>query len=344
MLIFLFILTFTNIGILILLGAVMRESRHQKRSGGQLPPSTPRAGGQASQRPVSGASAEQLPQVNPAQQHAAEAQRSRFPARNCGGRPFWGEIGVAAAWRRLDLADGRRATGDRMACAGSGCLRWLLPACPAFISTCATPGTSLSPMRGKPARADGTRGAFQQPGRTDLPALDQRPPADPGRRRGRPCPHRTRRALAWHECGTNGHEAQLMIGGQPARQGSELGFRLARLAGLEPATGCLEGSCSIRLSYRRPDQTLCTSQVTCRTPLGDWTGWRQTRLASDAARCAPSSADMDSGYLRSRRTGDPADRHVEDSVRPEGALITVPVTRTQRGIRSWAAPGGGQPR
>ena len=25
----------------------------------------------------------------------------------------------------------------------------------------------------------------------------------------------------------------------------------ARLAGLEPATGCLEGSCSIRLSYRR---------------------------------------------------------------------------------------------
>jgi hypothetical protein len=28
---------------------------------------------------------------------------------------------------------------------------------------------------------------------------------------------------------------------------------LARLAGLEPATGCLEGSCSIQLSYRRPE-------------------------------------------------------------------------------------------
>jgi hypothetical protein len=26
---------------------------------------------------------------------------------------------------------------------------------------------------------------------------------------------------------------------------------LARLAGIEPATYCLEGSCSIRLSYRR---------------------------------------------------------------------------------------------
>ena len=93
MLIFLFILTFTNIGILILLGAVMRESRHQKRSGGQLPASTPGAGGQASQRPVSGASAEQLPQVNPAQQHAAEAQRSRFPARNCGDARSGGNRG-----------------------------------------------------------------------------------------------------------------------------------------------------------------------------------------------------------------------------------------------------------
>lgn len=28
-------------------------------------------------------------------------------------------------------------------------------------------------------------------------------------------------------------------------------FWLVRLAGLEPATGCLEGSCSVQLSYRR---------------------------------------------------------------------------------------------
>jgi hypothetical protein len=32
---------------------------------------------------------------------------------------------------------------------------------------------------------------------------------------------------------------------------SDLGFLLARLAGFEPATGCLEGSCSVQLSYRR---------------------------------------------------------------------------------------------
>lgn len=75
-LLFLLILTFTDIGILILTAAVMRESRHQKCSSRQLPPSTPRAGGRASRRHVSGATAEQLPQVNPAQQHAAEAQRS----------------------------------------------------------------------------------------------------------------------------------------------------------------------------------------------------------------------------------------------------------------------------
>src|ERR1022692_3012473 len=34
-------------------------------------------------------------------------------------------------------------------------------------------------------------------------------------------------------------------------QGSSM-KTLVRLAGLEPATGCLEGSCSIQLSYRRP--------------------------------------------------------------------------------------------
>jgi hypothetical protein len=32
---------------------------------------------------------------------------------------------------------------------------------------------------------------------------------------------------------------------------ADLQGHLARLAGLEPAAGCLEGSCSIRLSYRR---------------------------------------------------------------------------------------------
>lgn len=96
MLLFLLILTFTNIGMLILTGAVIRESRHRNCSGQQLPPSTPTAGGRASQRQVFGASAEQLPQVNPAQQHTAEAQRSRFPCRN---RPARGSriLGAASA-------------------------------------------------------------------------------------------------------------------------------------------------------------------------------------------------------------------------------------------------------
>jgi hypothetical protein len=35
------------------------------------------------------------------------------------------------------------------------------------------------------------------------------------------------------------------------RSGLTWCFWLARLEGLEPPTGCLEGSCSIRLSYRR---------------------------------------------------------------------------------------------
>ena len=97
-LLFLLILTFTCLGMLILAGAVMRESRHQKRSGGQLPPSAPGADA-APQRPASAAPAEQLPQINPGQQHAAEAQRSRLPARNrpARGRRVHGAHGAASA-------------------------------------------------------------------------------------------------------------------------------------------------------------------------------------------------------------------------------------------------------
>src|SRR5215469_3233835 len=45
---------------------------------------------------------------------------------------------------------------------------------------------------------------------------------------------------------------------------ADLGLWLARLAGFEPATRCLEGSCSIRLSYRRLPNVLCSIQVTQR--------------------------------------------------------------------------------
>jgi hypothetical protein len=89
LLLFLVILTFTNIGVLILIAAAIRESRHRRRSGRQLPPSTPRTGGQASRRQVSGAWAEHLPQVNPAQQHAAEAQRTRFSGRDRRAHGTW---------------------------------------------------------------------------------------------------------------------------------------------------------------------------------------------------------------------------------------------------------------
>ena len=57
-------------------GVLMLE-RHRKRSGGQPPPrSAPGAGGQASRRPASAASAGQFPQVDHGQQHTAEAARS----------------------------------------------------------------------------------------------------------------------------------------------------------------------------------------------------------------------------------------------------------------------------
>jgi Domain of unknown function (DUF1707) len=88
MLIFLWILTFTSVGMLGLAGAVMRESRHQKRSGRQPPPSAPRAGNQVSRRQASGGSAEPLRQVTPAQQHAAEARRSRCPGRDQSARSY----------------------------------------------------------------------------------------------------------------------------------------------------------------------------------------------------------------------------------------------------------------
>jgi Domain of unknown function (DUF1707) len=71
-------------------GAQMLYSRHEKRSGGQLPPRpTPSARGKASQRTASAASAEQLPQINHGQQHTAEAARSRLPSPK-----------LSSSWRR----------------------------------------------------------------------------------------------------------------------------------------------------------------------------------------------------------------------------------------------------
>jgi hypothetical protein len=95
MLLFPLILTFTDIGMLILGGVVTHESRQQKRSGRQLPPSTPRAGGEASRGQVSGASAPELPQANPSEQLSVEAQRNRFRRRHRSARGNRLEVGSA---------------------------------------------------------------------------------------------------------------------------------------------------------------------------------------------------------------------------------------------------------
>jgi hypothetical protein len=96
MLLGLLILTFTDIGMLILTGVVVRESRLQKHSGRQLPPTTPGPGGRASGRRASGASAEQLSQVTPVKRQTADVQRSHSPGRNRRARGY-GIVGSASA-------------------------------------------------------------------------------------------------------------------------------------------------------------------------------------------------------------------------------------------------------
>jgi hypothetical protein len=75
-----FSFTFAWLGFLIISGLTMLESRHEKRSRGQQPgPPAPSAGGQRFQRTASAAEAEQLPQINHAPRHTAEAARSHLP-------------------------------------------------------------------------------------------------------------------------------------------------------------------------------------------------------------------------------------------------------------------------
>ncbi len=83
-----FIFTFAWLGILVLAGVVMLESRHQRRSGGQLPPRpAANAGGQAPGRPASAEPTEQLPQIDHGQQHSAEAARSDLAGPQSPGSP-----------------------------------------------------------------------------------------------------------------------------------------------------------------------------------------------------------------------------------------------------------------
>ena len=71
--------TFLWFGIVLMIGAIMLESWHQQRSGGQLPP-TRGPGGQASKRAISTDPHGQLwPGDRRGRRHAAEASRSPVP-------------------------------------------------------------------------------------------------------------------------------------------------------------------------------------------------------------------------------------------------------------------------
>jgi hypothetical protein len=53
--------------------------------------------------------------------------------------------------------------------------------------------------------------------------------------------------------GTTAGKGAVSIAGRLGNMCFELRFCRARPAGFEPATRCLEGSCSVRLSYGRPE-------------------------------------------------------------------------------------------
>jgi len=90
---------------LLVAGIRLLESRHRKRSSGQLSPrSSPGAGAQASRRPASGAPAGQFPQVDHGQQHTAEAARSDLAGlQSSGSRPprQWRSRGLLAIGRPI---------------------------------------------------------------------------------------------------------------------------------------------------------------------------------------------------------------------------------------------------
>jgi energy-converting hydrogenase Eha subunit A len=75
-------------------GIAKLASRHQRRSGAQLPRRpVPGAGGQPSRRLPSGGPAGQLPPIGDSQQHGAEAASNRLP------RPQWPGSGSPRRWR-----------------------------------------------------------------------------------------------------------------------------------------------------------------------------------------------------------------------------------------------------
>jgi hypothetical protein len=94
---------------------------------------------------------------------------------------------------------------------------------------------------------DRTRWSYVSAARTPFP-------------RRRQAAGRDRLPWLWYRCGTVGQQVRISIlAGQS---------RFARPAGFEPATGCLEGSCSVRLSYGRSEIIVAGeyhASATCRS-------------------------------------------------------------------------------
>ena len=85
--------------------------------------------------------------------------------------------------------------------------------------------------------------------------------------------------------------------------------QVARLAGFEPAAGCLEGSCSVQLSYRRPEFIVpdrARGQASSGR-IGPAAGIGMGRRAARTRRCLSSCPMTRTGGLaRARRPRWPA--------------------------------------
>jgi adenosylcobinamide-phosphate synthase len=103
---------------------------------------------------------------------------------------------------------------------------------------------------------------------------------------------------------------------------------MARLAGFEPATRCLEGSCSVQLSYRRPESIVHERSAAFTSSWRNEPGGglrRRPALREARGRAAPGTGSCLSSYPVTRSTGQP---------RPPAA------GRDRLAGRRWPAAGG----
>ena len=90
---------------------------------------------------------------------------------------------------------------------------------------------------------------------------------------------RDRLPWLWYRCDTVGQQVRISIlAGQS---------RFARPAGFEPATRCLEGSCSVRLSYGRPNVIVHGQDHVTATRRSQCVGLWRRRFAPASANSPP---------------------------------------------------------